>query len=160
MEELIIDFEQNRGTDKQSIIHNEKAKIVSYKYLGTLLMTILHFMWALKLLWRSKIHLLHILCCLNQSFSGSLEKDWKLSDACCPLASLSKHYVWCLQWRIWCWKNRQHQESHPILCQHCSWWREEGRRLGEKGYTDNIKRKHPLVAHWIILFNSVLLCIF
>lgn len=23
------------------------------------------------------------------------------------------------QWRIWCWEDRQHKESHPVLCNNC-----------------------------------------
>jgi hypothetical protein len=34
------------------------------------------------------------------------------------------------QWRIWCRKDCEHQACHPVLCNNCSGWWQEGRGEG------------------------------
>lgn len=53
------------------------------------------------------------------------------------LLIFSSWFNLCLQWRIWCWENGQHQESYSVLCQHCCWRWEKRRKLWEEG--DNPK---------------------
>ena len=60
---------------------------------------------------------------------------WDLSSLCLSAATpLSALHLSApalhLQWRIWCWQDREHEESHPVLWRH---WRNWQTVLGWEG---------------------------